>query len=167
MAGLRMTCWVLAEQHKIYFPALSFGSERSYRFQSEQGSRDLQGGDPGSATGPGAAPASGAEAGRPRRGGDASRLSLCSSGTRWQCGTSAAVGRQPWRSPGEVGTPGHPWASLRIPARPSASLPVTPIRRHAVSLDKMWKGMLLGGCHCSVPPTIASLPKLDFMRLWK
>lgn len=31
----------------------------------------------------------------------------------------------------------------------------------------MGKEKLLGGCHCPVPPTTASLPKLDFVHLWK
>lgn len=47
-------------------------------------------------------------------------LCWCSSGTRWQCGSSAALGKRLWGSLG-VGTPGTPWASLCIP--PRAPLP--------------------------------------------
>lgn len=78
---------------------MRFLSEGSYRLQGEQ---------------PGATCAQ-------RRGRRCLRLSLCSGGTRWQCGSSAALGRQPWGSPGggyPMAPPEHHRASLRAPRIP-------------------------------------------------
>lgn len=75
----------------------------------------------------------------------ACRLCWCSSGTRWQCGSSAAPGKRLWGSLG-AGTPGTPWASLRIPPR-------APCHTSGGLLEETWEEMLPGGCHCPVPPT--------------
>lgn len=75
----------------------------------------------------------------------ACRLCWCSSGTRWQCGSSAAPGKRLWGSLG-AGTPGTPWASLHIPPR-------APCHTSGGLLEETWEEMLPGGCHCPVPPT--------------
>lgn len=58
------------------------------------------------------------------------------------------------------GYPGHRWASPPSPAHSSSSRPVTPARSQAVARAKRGKKCRLGGCHCPVPPTTASLPKI-------
>lgn len=149
MAGFQATCRASAEQHRIYTLALGFRSERSCRLQ-----RDPR-------------PAGGRSRLSPRAGpGGKAMPPGC------PCAALALDGNvgllQLWEgSPGGgrgVGTPEHQSACLHTPLHPSPS----PHKTSGGLLDTMSrKEMLPCACRCPVPPTTASLPKLDFNHLWK
>lgn len=121
MARLHMVCWDLAELRKIYFPALSFHSEKRYRLQSQRGPATCPGKRGWSRAAAAGGDASGCACAPPALDGNVGLQQL------WEGSLGAPLG---------VGNPKHP--SLRIPARLFASLPVfKPPKTSGGLLDKM------------------------------